>query len=480
MKVKQWLYAGLGAAAVAAAAVYALRLSQPRVITVRVYSDYAFRLQHSNWPDLLESRFRDANLIFQQSGTGVRWKVVGSNDTDPTSNLAGIDSRRAVLPDQGDSKADVLVSFTGMHEGPRTGSTSPFSRGVIVVDFPDRTESANLIILAENLAHIFAAPIDAAWLQSASALAPQSVRFPPRIVTLIHQLRGYHFAAGVDGLLEGSWGQRAVDAIAQADSAPNSNHAARAQQMVGIALLNERRRDDAVVHLREAARLDPKSAAIRVETALALSRNGQDADALAELAEAVRLEPNNAILHQSFGSLLVKMRRSEEAIEELNIAARLDPKNINTQLALATAFSQQLGRFDAVDAALHEALRLDPQSAAAARDLEQLAANKQALADEIARQRPRIQRAPDDSDAHYRLGDAIARTGDFQTGLRELRKSIELRPSYGPAHAESAAVYYQLGDYAAAWREVKQARDLGTEPPSGLVASLTHKMPQPQ
>src|ERR1035441_4516990 len=478
MKVNQW-YAGLAAAAAVAAAGCAFLLLRPRVITVRVYSDYSFRLQHSNWSDLLQSRFRDAALIFQQSGTGVKWKVLGSKDTDPTSDMPILDGRRSLLPNLGDNQAEVLVSFTGLREGDRIGSTNPFSRAAMVADFADRPESANTIILAQNLVRMFGADVDPAWVQSAATAAPQSVRFPPRVVTLIHQLRRYNFAAGVDGLLQGSWAQRAVDAIAQFDTTANSNHAAHAQQVVGIALLNDRRRAAAVVHLREATRLDPKNVALHVETALALSRNGQEADALPELAEAIRLEPNSAVLHQSLASLLIRLRRPEEAIEEIAIAARLDPKNATTQIVLAAALSQ-VGRLDATAAALHEALRLDPTSAAAARDLEQVARNKQAIEDEIAAQRPRVQQAPDDPDAHYRLGLAMAQSGDFQAGLRELRKSIELRPSYGPAHSESAAIYYQLEDPAAAWREVKEPRALGSEPPAGLVAGLTHKMAQPQ
>src|ERR1035441_7481468 len=104
-KVNKW-YAGLAAAAAAVVAVagYAFMLLRPRVIKVRVYSDYSFRRQHSNWSDLLESRFRDAALIFQQSGTGIRWKVLGSNSTDPTSNMATIDDRRSDLPQQGDKR----------------------------------------------------------------------------------------------------------------------------------------------------------------------------------------------------------------------------------------------------------------------------------------------------------------------------------------------------------------------------------------
>src|ERR1019366_10118359 len=97
MKVNQW-YAGLAAAAAVAAAGCAFLLLRPRVITVRVYSDYSFRLQHSNWSDLLESRFRDAALIFRQSGTGVQWKVLDSNAADPTSDMATLDSRRSALP----------------------------------------------------------------------------------------------------------------------------------------------------------------------------------------------------------------------------------------------------------------------------------------------------------------------------------------------------------------------------------------------
>ena len=173
---------------------------------------------------------------------------------------------------------------------------------------------------------------------------------------------------------------------------------------------------------------------------MALSRNGQDAGALSELAEAIRLDPNNAILHQSEASLLVKLRRPEEAIEEISIAARLDPKNATTQLVLATALSQQIGRLDATADALHEALRLDPQSATAARDLDQLAHNRQVVEDEITKRRTAVQQAPGDSDAHYRLGMAVARSGDFQAGLRELQKCLELRPGFGPGHAESAVI----------------------------------------
>src|ERR1017187_2993087 len=118
-KVNKWC-AGLAAAAVVAAGC-AFLLLKPRVIAVRVYSDYSFRLQHPNWQDLVESRFRDAGLIFKQSGTGVRWKVLSSDSTDPTSDLPNLDTRRSALSQRGDDQAAVLVAFTCLPQGDYAG-----------------------------------------------------------------------------------------------------------------------------------------------------------------------------------------------------------------------------------------------------------------------------------------------------------------------------------------------------------------------
>ena len=458
---------------------WAYKNLRPVPLTARVYTDYSFRLQHSNWPEVVDARFHNAARIFEQSNTAIQWKLLASNEVDPTGNVATLDGRRSVLLQQGGS-GDVLIVMTGVKDGERLNSVNPFTRSVIVVDYPDRSETANTLILAQALARLFAAPVDLNWVQSSSSQSVDSIRFPANAVAVIHDLHRYPFASGIDGLLQGSWAKKAVSTLTQHDVPKTGNAEAHAQQVVGISLLNERRRDAAVEHLRQASKLDPNSVALHVETALALSRNGEDQDAIKELQQALKIEPNNAGLHQSLASIYVKLRRTEDAIDEVNAALKIEPRSATSQIVLASALSQQIGHFDAVAKALNEALAIDPNSAAARRDLEQLARNREAISDEIQNLHERLQKVPGDANAHYRLGIAIARTGDLQGGLKELQKSIELSPKYGPAYSETAEIEYELGDYAAAWREVKQARATGTEPPAGFLTGLSKKMPQPQ
>src|ERR1035438_4113249 len=109
---------------------------QSRAITVWLFTDYAFRYRHADWPSLVESRFREVNRIYFLNRTGIRWNLVNSGQTDPTRDIPGIDNRRTNMFFHVNDKADVFVVLTGVHEGARTGSVSPFTRYAMVVDFP--------------------------------------------------------------------------------------------------------------------------------------------------------------------------------------------------------------------------------------------------------------------------------------------------------------------------------------------------------
>src|ERR1022692_985755 len=83
------------------------------VINVWVYTDYAFRYKHPEWPGLMESRFQEVNRIYRRNGTGVRWKVLDASQIDPTSNIPGLDSRRANMVFHLDRPTDIFVILTG-------------------------------------------------------------------------------------------------------------------------------------------------------------------------------------------------------------------------------------------------------------------------------------------------------------------------------------------------------------------------------
>jgi Flp pilus assembly protein TadD len=446
--------------------------SASRVINVWVYTDYAFRYNHPNWPGTVESRFEEVNRIYQRNGTGVRWKVLDSSQIDPTSNVTGIDNRRTNMAIHFDRETDIFVILTGVQEGSRTGSVSPFTRVAVVVDYPDKSESINGRLLAHELAHLFGAPHDPAWLESLMGEKPESNQFSQRTIALIRRMRNYPFAKGIDGLSDSSWEKRALEAASQNDTAAHDNPMAHAHTVLGTALINERKTDQALVHFRAAVDADPKSKLMRLDLAEAYTRNGQYDLALAQAREAVRLAPDDALAHRALSALLGRNHQPEAAVQELQTAIRLEPSNAQNQVLLGLEYAGMFGHLDDSIAALQQAARIDPDSPVARASLEKAQLLKERVQDSITQGRAFVHDHPDDPDAHYRLAKAEAHAGELKDAIRDLQKAAEIRPDNAATHTELAEVYLVEGDTDNAWAEVRKARALGSEPPQSLIARL--------
>jgi Flp pilus assembly protein TadD len=432
-----------------------------RDIRVWVYTDYAFRFKHPDWTGVVESRFGEVNRMYQQNGVRVHWKVLDSSQIDPTSDAPGIDSRRATMALHVDRPTDIFVIFTGLEEGSRTGSVSPFTRFAVVVDAPQKSEVQNARLLANELAHLFGAAPD-----------PASNPFSHQTAALIQTMRNYPLALGIDGLSRGSWEKDALAAIAQFDTVPHVNAKSHAQTVMGAAFINERRLDGAIPHLRLAVQEDPSNKIARLRLAQAYARNGQDELAVEQARELVNLSPEDPALHRALGLLLGRTHQPEAAVQELQTAIRQDPKNAENQMLLGIELASMFGRMDDAVAALETAASLDPESPSARRSLEKVQTLKQRVADEVERERGLVHDNPNNPDANYRLAKAEELAGDLKGAIRDFQKAAQLRPGNGTPHAELAALYLLTGDSGSAREEIRKARELGTEPPSSLIARL--------
>src|SRR2546425_10385418 len=79
---------------VAVAGWFLYNRQKPRVIRVRVYTDFAFRQNHAdNWEQLVRERFAGVNRIYE-SAVGVRWEIESLDRADPTAVLSDVDLRR--------------------------------------------------------------------------------------------------------------------------------------------------------------------------------------------------------------------------------------------------------------------------------------------------------------------------------------------------------------------------------------------------
>lgn len=99
-----------------------------------------------------------------------------------------------------------------------------------------------------------------------------------------------------------------------------------AHNALGVALINQSRREDALAAFRAAARLAPRSAEANNNVANVLSELGRHEEALPYLQQAVEASPQLAEAHHNLGTLLQSLKRHEEAIGSFARAFQLAPR----------------------------------------------------------------------------------------------------------------------------------------------------------
>ena len=106
---------------------------------------------------------------------------------------------------------------------------------------------------------------------------------------------------------------------------------------LGLALVRTGRPAEAVVYLREAARLDPSNAQTFVNLGGALLEQRQIQDAQQALEQAVRLDPSMPDAHYNLGAAYLTGGRPLDAIRAYEAALRLRPGEPQSLAALARA-----------------------------------------------------------------------------------------------------------------------------------------------
>ena len=119
---------------------------------------------------------------------------------------------------------------------------------------------------------------------------------------------------------------------------------------LGMALLHQRKFDQAVKHLSEALRcmpdgLDKQYNAVNMHHSLgqALFYKGKSKQAVVNFSEAVRLDPNNAEAHYSLALVLAEQRDLDQALRHYSEAVRLKP-GVDTSPSLHYLLAMNYGQ----------------------------------------------------------------------------------------------------------------------------------------
>ena len=269
-----------------------------------------------------------------------------------------------------------------------------------------------------------------------AANIPEFVSIRPQAIEAIRErfLDDHSFARAGDEFLKGGDTARAADAYRKALELNPDN--AEAHSNLGLILLRQHRRDEALAHFLKALEHRPDDARCHRNVGDVLVRQGKRQEAMARYREALRIDPAYTEVRINLGLLLLMTHRHDEARAEFAEAVRHEPDSPHTHYHLARALKRQERLREAVPE-YQRVLELDPNYLSALLDLAVIRAAGPESALRNGREAVQLaskactltrHRDPKMLDA---LAAAYAETGRFGEALRTGKQALDLARAAG-------------------------------------------------
>ena len=224
-----------------------------------------------------------------------------------------------------------------------------------------------------------------------------------------------------------------MDLFSHALTVTNDN--ALAHNILGNLLAGRGEIDQALVHFRDAVRIEPRYPSAQNSLGLALARQGKAAEAIAHFQQALESKPDYAKAHLNLAGVLEQLGKPIEAERHYAAAVRLDPEDAEAENNLG-AFLADLGRLPEAIEHYGRALRLRPRFAEALNNWGSALARQGKAEAAMGRYEEALRVRPEYADAHYNLGLLLDDRGEVDEAIVHLREALRLSP--GSASAAEA------------------------------------------
>jgi tetratricopeptide (TPR) repeat protein len=270
----------------------------------------------------------------------------------------------------------------------------------------------------------------------------------------------------------------------------------------------------AVADLRTVLRDQPGSVLILRSLARAYLADDQPSLAEESLRNALDAAPDDLATRMELAQLLASAQRLDAAISLLTETAQRLPKELSPREALVHAYlakpdleaaqnaavnvtvafagdwrgpylealvAESQGRPKQAVAALERALVVQPDALAALQEISRLETRGSQADRAVTRLRSVIANRPDDAGVHDLLGEVLA-DRDAAAAIAELRRAVDLRPTWWVPYHHLGTVQVATGDSAGAIKTLQQGVDSTRleAPLVGDLASLYQRQSQPQ
>ena len=217
-------------------------------------------------------------------------------------------------------------------------------------------------------------------------------------------------------------------------------HSVRALDGLTKALIEQKRYTAAIAALKDS----PDDEVLRLNLAIAYSRNGNLDDAIRILSAMAKDHPDYAQGRFNLGIVFTQQNRFNEAAQEFQEAVRLDPSNDEARVSLVKTLVI-LAQFDAAAPIIREYLQRKPHdfdalylSGVVERGLGNFNQAEKDLRQAVALK-------PDDFEVLYNLGYVLAHLGKPEQARPLLEKALKIDPNSSKVQFQLASVHRALG-----------------------------------
>ncbi len=224
-----------------------------------------------------------------------------------------------------------------------------------------------------------------------------------------------------------------------------------------------------------AMRKESVSSIAQLERAIEADRAGDYATAEALYRDLVRLRPDDANIHARFGDTLARQSKLGPAKVQYDAALAINPQSASAHYGLGNMLNFE---GDYGEAARHyrAALETEPDDARTMLNLAGILAFQGELPEAASLCRRVLEMDPKGFGPNFQLGRVLNQQSSHREAIPFLQVAIQARPDSGPAHRQLSIALVGINDYAAAWKEVERARELGEKIPPNLVEELRRRV----
>lgn len=243
--------------------------------------------------------------------------------------------------------------------------------------------------------------------------------------------------------------------------------------LLGMAVLSQRRFEDALTPFRRALALDGGLAAAHFNLGFALESLERLDEALAAYRQAAAANPRLADAHNNQGNVLQKLKRHAEALAAYDQAVARMPKFAPFRMNRGDAL-RDLERMDEAAEAYQAAVELNPGQFEAYVSLAYACLELGRLEDAVSNHRRALALRPDSADTHAELGRVLGRLGRHEEMIESFRRALQLKPGdagIGMRFAKALDAALRVEEALAVARPLLEA-DPGSIAATNLVAGL--------